>query len=168
MFFNLIKKLASVHPPLRPPGAVSEKQFNKFCIRCRQCAVVCPYDAIEIAHAEKGLSLGTPYIFPAKAPCYLCEDFPCINVCPTSALEQLRSKEDVKMGLAKIVTDNCFAYNGIVCRSCYERCPIYRKAISLKEELYPVVNNDYCVGCGICEHVCPTEPKSIIVLPADF
>ena len=27
------------------------------------------------------------------------------------------------------------------------------------------VDETKCVGCGLCEHVCPTEPASIRVVP---
>ena len=165
MLLEIRKKLSTIHDPLRPPGAVGEKHFEKKCIRCRKCAEVCPYDAIEMAHIDKGLQLGTPYIYAAKSPCYLCDDFPCIEACPTEALENISGKKEVKMGLAKIDTSTCFIYNGIYCISCYERCPIYREAITLKDGLYPVVHSENCVGCGICEHVCPTDPKSVLVFP---
>jgi ferredoxin len=28
--------------------------------------------------------------------------------------------------------------------------------------LLPELNNDICVGCGSCEHPCPTEPRKAI------
>lgn len=166
MLKELLERIASYREPLRPPGAVAEKEFLQKCIRCRKCMEICPYDSIKMAHSDKGLKLGTPYIFPSEIPCYLCDDFPCIEVCPTSALEKVGDKTEVKMGVAVIDTSVCFPYNGILCRACYERCPIYREAIILKSEIYPEVVKDQCVGCGICEQVCPTEPKSIFIISA--
>ena len=32
----------------------------------------------------------------------------------------------------------------------------------------PVVDNDYCVGCGKCERACVTEKAAITVLPQGF
>ena len=29
------------------------------------------------------------------------------------------------------------------------------------------VDEELCVGCGLCEHFCPTEPTSIRVQPRD-
>lgn len=161
--FNFLKKLADIRNPLRPPGAVDEAVFNDLCIRCRKCEEVCPYDSIKMAELAYGSRYGTPVIFPREIPCYFCDDLPCIDVCPTQALEQVADRLKVKMGIAKIDTSLCFAYNGILCRSCYERCPIYGQAITLERELYPVVHEDLCVGCGICEKVCPVTPVAIIV-----
>jgi len=163
MLLEFLDRISSLRYPLRPPGAVPEDEFLKKCIRCRKCEEACPYFSIRMAHDKWGLKMGTPFIYPQDIPCYLCEDFPCIQACPTNALEPVADKEEVAMGQAIISTDLCFAYNGILCRACYERCPIYNKAITLRDQLYPVVNTEYCVGCGICEQVCPTEPKAILI-----
>ncbi|MFZ0389198.1 MAG: 4Fe-4S dicluster domain-containing protein [Calditrichia bacterium] len=166
MSANWFKKLAAQQPPLRPPGAIEEARFEDQCIRCRQCEQVCPYGSIRISHGAGGLKTGLPVIYARQTPCYLCME--CPPVCPSHALLPLREKEKVKMGLAVLRQDTCLPYNGIICRACFERCPIYRKAITLKDELFPVVHESHCTGCGICEHVCPTEPASIVVNSAHF
>ena len=166
MLLELLNKLSSIRFPLRPPGAIEEDDFLKKCIRCRKCEEACPYFSIKMAHGEWGLKMGTPFIYPQDIPCYLCADWPCIDVCPTSALEPVESMEQVTMGQAIIDETICFAFNGIICRACYERCPIYTKAIILRDELFPEVIKEHCVGCGICEHVCPTNPKAIVVYSA--
>ena len=164
--FNLFKALADIRNPLRPPGAVDEDEFNQKCIRCRKCEEVCPYDSIKMTDLAYGARAGTPVIFPREEPCYLCDDLPCIDVCPTEALAPVENRKDIKMGVAKIDTSICFAYNGILCRACYERCPIYGEAITLEKELYPVVHEDLCVGCGICEKVCPVVPVAVTITSA--
>jgi NAD-dependent dihydropyrimidine dehydrogenase PreA subunit len=35
----------------------------------------------------------------------------------------------------------------------------------MDHELRPVVNEKKCVGCGVCEHVCPADPAAISVIP---
>ncbi|RMG21949.1 MAG: 4Fe-4S dicluster domain-containing protein, partial [Methanobacteriota archaeon] len=131
MLMKWLHKLASMHYPLRPPGAVSEDRFIQLCIRCRKCVEVCPFKSIKISHGFPGIDEGTPYIVPREIPCYLC--MKCPPVCPTGALKNNIKKEEVKMGIAAINQSTCMAYNGIICRACFERCPMYREAIILKD-----------------------------------
>ncbi|NUO80852.1 4Fe-4S dicluster domain-containing protein [candidate division KSB1 bacterium] len=148
--------------PLRPPGAVLEKEFVQRCIKCNKCAQVCPYGSIQMAHLHWGAGFGTPMIFARDMPCYVC--MKCPPVCPTGALDnRLTQKENVRMGTAAIDTEKCLPYSGVICRACFERCPIYREAITLKDEIFPQVHEDKCLGCGICEHVCPAEEAAITV-----
>jgi MauM/NapG family ferredoxin protein len=160
--FGVLRRVLDGPAPLRPPGAVPEREFLRRCIRCNKCAQVCPYGSIRMAHVEWGTRVGTPMIFPRTVPCYLC--MKCPPVCPTGALDNaLVEKEDARMGVAVIDESKCFAYNGIICRSCFERCPIYRRAITLRDEMFPEVLPEACVGCGVCEHVCPAEEGAITV-----
>ena len=69
------------------------------------------------------------------------------------------------MGTAVIDKKKCLAWQGTLCRSCYDDCPLYNEAIVMDEELRPVVNEKKCVGCGICENVCPLEAPAIVVKP---
>ena len=132
---------------LRPPGALPEEEFLATCARCGKCAEVCPVGCIKIAHGEKGLAIGTPYIVPIEAACKLC--MRCTHVCTTGALRHIK-KSEVRMGTAQIDT------------SCHTSCPQYNKAIWLEKNKYPTVNADYCTGCGMCEHVCIASPQKAI------
>ncbi|MCP4399093.1 MAG: 4Fe-4S dicluster domain-containing protein [bacterium] len=150
--------------PLRPPGAVKENEFIQRCIKCSKCAQVCPYDSITIFHLEAGRHFGTPGIMARETPCYLCME--CPSVCPSGALDNtLTDMRKVRMGLAVIDKDKCLPYMGVICRSCFDKCPLYREAITLEDERYPVVMKEHCTGCGICEHVCPAEEVAIRVQP---
>lgn len=158
---SLFVKPGSTHF-LRPPGAVGEAEFVRRCIKCNQCAAVCPYDSIRMAHLPYGLKFGTPVIEARSIPCYLCME--CPPVCPTGALRKdVTRKEAVRMGTAVIDPEKCLPYQGVICHACFERCPLFREAITLKEDLYPVVHEEICVGCGICENVCPAEEAAITV-----
>ena len=163
--WNWLKKLANQRAPLRPPGAVDEKEFLNLCIHCRKCELVCPYQSIQTADIAWGKKMGTPIIIPREIPCYLC--MKCPEVCPTGAL-QIVAKEEVNMGKAVIDTTICLPYQGIICRACFDRCPMYREAITLRDEIYPEVHEDKCVGCGICEHVCLAEHAAITVTSRHF
>lgn len=95
--------LKSDEPILRPPGAVSEEQFLKLCIKCGQCLQVCPYDSIFLEDIDGGASVGMAYIDPSKRGCYLCEAFPCMLACPTGALDHEHDNiKYVHMGMAVI------------------------------------------------------------------
>ncbi len=150
---------------LRPPGAVDEHEFIRRCIKCNKCIQICPYHSIIPAANSHGLKSGYPIIIPRETPCYVC--MKCPPVCPTGALDNaLQDKHRIAMGTAEIDQSLCLAYNGIICRACFERCPFYREAIVLEDEFYPVVQKDVCVGCGVCENVCPAEEGAIRVRSA--
>jgi MauM/NapG family ferredoxin protein len=148
--------------PLRPPGAVPEREFLRRCIKCNKCVQVCPYRSIRLEPLRAGRRFGTPTIDARAMPCYLCME--CPPVCPTGALDRgLTEKRDVRMGVAVIDEDLCLAFHGIICRTCFDRCPLFREAITMRDEMYPEVHEDVCVGCGICVHKC-VGPEGAIVI----
>ncbi|MBI9034275.1 MAG: ferredoxin-type protein NapG [Bacteroidales bacterium] len=175
---------------LRPPGALDEKMFLKACLKCGNCVTSCPYDTLVLAKPGDGKPLGTPYFEARKIPCYMCPDMPCIEACPSGALdfdlvtpkatETETPKPDInhaKMGVAIIDQKSCVAFWGIQCDACYRVCPLIDQAICLEYSrnertgkhafLRPQINTDVCTGCGKCEHACITERASIMILPRD-
>ncbi|MCL1852989.1 MAG: 4Fe-4S dicluster domain-containing protein [Peptococcaceae bacterium] len=159
------KTLVSQPSPLiRPPGTTSENHFLATCLRCGQCAQVCPCDALLLAGLETGLSAGTPYIVPRQQPCDLCME--CLNVCPTGAIVPVE-KEEAGMGLAVLDQDRCITWHGDVCKCCYARCPFFNKGIVLEDFARPVVDPEVCVGCGICEYVCILDPPAITIVKGE-
>lgn len=148
---------------LRPPGAQEESRFLSSCIRCGKCVQVCPYRSVKCASILDGLYvMGTPYIKPREIPCYIC--LKCPPVCPSGALDRkLRRQQDIKMGTAVIDKNTCLPWLGTLCRSCYENCPVFDEAIAMDDELRPVVDEKKCIGCGICENVCPVDQAAITV-----
>jgi ferredoxin-type protein NapG len=148
-------------PLIRPPGAVDEVSFLLKCTRCDLCSKACPHDAVKQAGAEKGSAMGTPVIIPEEQPCRMCEEFPCIAACPQEALVQAPF---YKIGTARITPVKCFAFNGQVCDYCHDCCPEKDKAIVM-EKGKPIVFEDKCTGCGICEFYCPAPGKAIRILP---
>ena len=128
--------------------------------------------------------MGTPFFDAREIPCYMCPDIPCVPVCPTGALDEDSVSTDgnldiniAQMGVAVVDPYACIAFWGIQCDACYRACPLLDEAIVLeysKNErtgkhafLKPVVVQDKCTGCGMCEHACITEKASIIVLPRE-
>lgn len=151
---ELAKEQVGTRRYLRPPGAVEELAFVSLCTRCDECIKVCPHMAIRGAGPDMGLSVGSPIIIPREKPCYLCEDFPCIKACKEGALIMPAKKEEVRMGLAKIDKGKCIAGDLFHCQSCVIACPIIG-AIEMVEGK-PVIHEELCTGCGLCESACLT------------
>jgi len=171
---------------LRPPGALDEKDFLATCIKCGMCVEACPFDTLKLAAPGDNKPIGTPYFTPRDVPCYMCTDIPCVPVCPTDALDIKKvSKPNgeldiniAQMGVAVVDTKNCIAFWGIQCDACYRACPLLDVAIKLDYEknartgkhafLKPIVDSDFCTGCGLCERACVTDKAAIFVLPREI
>lgn len=170
---------------LRPPGALREDDFLSTCIKCGMCVEACPFDTLHLAGPGDNKPLGTPFFEPRDIPCYMCNDIPCVPVCPTGALDESSVTTDDKldiniadMGVAVIDNKNCIAFWGIQCDACYRACPLLDKAIFIEYEknertgkhafMKPVIDTDYCTGCGLCEHACVTKKASITIVPSEL
>jgi ferredoxin-type protein NapG len=137
----------------------------------------CPYDTLRLAELGEPVTIGTPYFLARDIPCEMCEDIPCVQACPTGALDKnLTDISKSKMGLARIVdTEGCIAYQGLRCEVCFNVCPVQGKAITLEYKhnnrsgkhalLIPIVHSSDCTGCGKCEQACVMEEATIKVLP---
>jgi len=162
-----VDKFTKRVPLLRPPGAITERQFLQNCTRCDKCIHACPKDAIVKAPKKFGfLVMGTPYIDPIKNPCVMCDDLPCISACPDSALLPVDSPADVNMGYAILDKKKCQAYGDTFCQQCIIDCPI-PGAITQNQDQQPVFHKKICTGCGVCVRSCSTVniPVAIKVKP---
>ena len=182
---------------LRPPGALEESEFLKTCIRCGLCVDACKTRenlpvidgkkriTLELATAGDNAPMGTPFFIARTNPCYMCEDIPCMYICPTGALTPERcqnEKQEVaidyaKMGTAVIDPSSCIAFWGLQCTACYRACPEIDKAITIEwrknkrtgKHAYriPIVHEEACTGCGMCEEACVTEKAAIKIFPRE-
>jgi ferredoxin-type protein NapG len=147
---------------LRPPGAAKESQINQLCTRGGECVQACPAKCIKID--PTGLNGdGLPYIDADTSACVVCDGLYCMHVCPSGALVPT-SINDIDMGTAVWKEETCLRSSGRDCRICVDECPLGEMAIKLKDGLV-AVNPLGCIGCGICQQECPTNPKSIGVIP---
>ncbi len=151
-------------PRLRPPGAVEESRFAETCQRCGKCVEVCPARAI-VPVDESLPDASTPVIDPDRAACVVCDGLQCTHVCPSGALRPLQEAAQIRMGLAEVYPTLCVRAEGEACTICVDRCPLGEQAIRFDDEGPPTVLQPGCVGCGVCQLYCPTDPKAIIVLP---
>ncbi len=181
---------------LRPPAAIDEEDFLSACIKCGLCAEACKnretnteingmqkQGTIQMAKGGDQKMIGTPFLIPRETPCYMCDDIPCVPVCPSGALDKslvsnLKKELDInkaKMGLAVVHKESCIANWGLQCDACYRACPLLGEAITIELKqnertgkhalMLPIVNDDACTGCGLCEKACVTEKPAIFVLP---
>jgi ferredoxin len=138
---------------------------------------VCPQVGLHPAAFEAGLAgLWTPLLRPRLGYCeYHCTL--CGQVCPTGAIRRLNPGEKYKViiGLAWFDSMRCLplAY-ATPCIVCEEHCPTSPKAIMLSDATVvsatgavravrqPKIDPVKCIGCGICEYVCPVEGTAAV------
>ncbi|MFQ6040372.1 MAG: 4Fe-4S binding protein [Candidatus Poribacteria bacterium] len=163
------------HPSrlIRPPGALAEEQFKTACIRCGECMKVCRTNVLHPTLFEAGFEgFLTPRLIPRKKGqteeggcpkfCNLCT-----LVCPTNALKKLtlQEKQQFRLGLANLYHNKCHAWAwNTPCRVCYDYCPYYAIRLEKIDGMHrPIVDYEKCIGCGVCEHVCPIEGSAILI-----
>lgn len=175
-FNNRGKKGLLKNTVIRPPGALREDQFVDTCVRCGNCMKVCITNGLQPCLLESGIEgIWTPQLVPEIGYCeYQCTL--CGEVCPTGAIARLPVKEKMKtrLGIAEIDRSLCIAWaQNKECIVCEEHCPVADKAIKTEEKtvngkriFLPSVDQDLCVGCGICQNKCPVTPiRAIRVNP---
>ena len=161
-----LDSLGTSEPPpkwLRPPGALPESAFLETCSRCAACVRVCPVQCIKIdSTAARGG--GAPFIDADITACLVCDGLYCMHACPTNAL-QITPLARIDMVTAVWHPQSCVRGQGEDCTICIDHCPIGTHAIELKgTDVH--VHPTGCIGCGVCQHDCPTHPKSIVVIPS--
>lgn len=153
---------------LVPPGAKSLKNFQQRCTGCQLCISKCPNnvlrpskDLLHLMQPEMSFEKGA-----CRVECTLCSD-----VCPAGAIEKITKEEKtaIKIGTAHWVKQNCVVTKDKhECGNCARHCPafaIFMVPINPQDEnslKIPSVNENKCIGCGMCEYVCPSRPYSAI------
>ncbi len=155
---------------LRPPGALPEEAFQSTCSRCGQCVSVCPASCIMLDVEAPNASDSLPHIIARESACTACASIACTNACPTGALTPLHHISQISLGLAIVNHDTCLRTATATspakdCRQCITPCPIGETAIGI-DQLGQIQIRPGCIGCGLCEQSCPTDPTSIYVDPS--
>ncbi len=137
---------------IRPPGSLREPEFLNRCIRCGQCARVCPTNVIQPDITGAGLEgLWTPVLNmrTGSSGCQMnCTA--CSHICPTAAIRPISLEEKlgrgdfektgpIRIGTAFIDRGRCLPWAmDKPCIVCQENCPVSPKAIFVKESFTTV------------------------------
>ena len=149
---------------LRPPGALAdERDFLSACERCGKCAEACPYDVIKQLGPGAGKAENTPFIEPEENPCRWCASMDCVNACPSGALSFGPDQSIRPIGKAVLDLTSCLTQQGILCDACAVVCPSEVGAI-LMVQRKPQLDEDCCVGCGLCAFHCASTPSSLKIV----
>ena len=163
---NKASRLVQLPPKIplsiRPPGALPEQRFRETCSRGGECVSACPARAIKLDRSGmKGN--GAPYIDVDEMPCVLCDGLYCMHACASGALMPVALVE-IDMGIAQWKQETCLRSNGQDCAICVDKCPLGSAAIEMIDGKIRV-HESGCTGCGVCQHECPTAPRSIVIQP---
>ena len=175
--------------PVRPPGSVPEREFLEICIRCGECFKACPNNVLQPEGFLQGLEgLWTPQVQADWAGCESSCNA-CGQVCPTGAIRALplQEKRVARMGLAIVNEATCLPYAGTeACDLCVQECHAagyhaieYAQVGTEVDDsglpiegtglLAPVVLEDLCVGCGLCQTRCyaiNVKDRKVLVVSA--
>ncbi len=137
---------------IRPPGSLSEPEFLNRCIKCGQCARVCPTNVIQPDEWKSGIEgLWTPTLnFRAGSSGCQMNCVACGHICPTAAIRPISLEEKlgrgpfekagpIRIGTAFIDRGRCLPWAmDKPCIVCQETCPVSPKAIFVKESFVTV------------------------------
>ena len=157
--------------PVSPPGSVSIAHFTSLCTACHLCVSTCPSRVLVpsfLAYGFQGM-MQPQQDFQTSHCNFDCTV--CAQVCPSGAILPLAKerKNRTQVGAAKFIKGNCVVFtDNTNCGACSEHCPT--KAVHMvpylsqseKKLVIPEVNATVCIGCGGCEHACPTIPYKAI------
>lgn len=130
---------------------------NRMCIGCHACTVACKSEhnvpigvnRTHVKYIEKGVFPNSTREFSVHR-CNHCEDAPCVEICPTTALH---TRAD---GIVDFDNDRC-----IGCKSCMQACPY--------DALYIDPDTNTAAKCNYCAHRIDGgyEPACVIVCPVE-
>jgi Fe-S-cluster-containing dehydrogenase component len=128
---------------------------NRRCIGCHACSVACKAEhevplgvaRTWVKYVEKGLFPETRRTFQVTR-CNHCDDAPCVEICPTSALFRRHD------GIVDFDGGRC-----IGCKACMQGCPY--------DALYIDPHTETAAKCNFCAHKVEVglEPPCVTVCP---
>jgi ferredoxin len=157
--------------PVTPPGSLAIEHFTANCTACQLCVSSCPTKVLQPTFFEYGIAgiLQPKMDFNVSYCNYDCVI--CTEICPSGAILPLRLEEKklTQLGKAKFFRDDCIVVTKKKdCAACSEHCPTKAVNMILTEGLMlPEVKDSICIGCGACEHACPTIPRKAIYVESN-
>lgn len=149
-----------------PPASLESPQFETLCLRCGNCISTCPTNIIKRnVSPNSWYKWMTPKVDFTDSYC-LSDCNQCGTVCPSGAISPftLAAKKQLVLGKAEIELKNCLLQIPEECDRCKSACDY--DAIQMLETnnglVLPIVNQDRCVGCAACMHICPEEIINIV------
>jgi len=128
---------------------------NRRCIGCHACSVACKAEhevplgvaRTWVKYVEKGVFPETRRTFQVTR-CNHCDDAPCVEICPTTALFRRRD------GIVDFDGGRC-----IGCKACMQGCPY--------DALYIDPQTETAAKCNFCAHKVEVglEPPCVTVCP---
>ena len=128
---------------------------NRRCIGCHACSVACKAEhevplgvaRTWVKYVEKGVFPETRRTFQVTR-CNHCDDAPCVEICPTTALFRRRD------GIVDFDGNRC-----IGCKACMQGCPY--------DALYIDPQTETAAKCNFCPHKVEVglEPPCVTVCP---
>ena len=128
---------------------------NRRCIGCHACSVACKAEhevplgvaRTWVKYVEKGVFPETRRTFQVTR-CNHCDDAPCVEICPTTALFRRRD------GIVDFDGRRC-----IGCKACMQGCPY--------DALYIDPHTETAAKCNFCAHKVEVglEPPCVTVCP---
>lgn len=151
-----------------PAGSISLKNFTDHCTACQLCVSVCPNQVLQPSSSL--LTLMQPQMQFDKGYCRP-ECNKCSEVCPAGAIRPLsvEDKSSVQIGHAVVDLSLCVVNtDDVKCGNCARHCPagairlVKKNPEDENSPRIPAVNEERCIGCGACEHLCPARPVPAI------
>ena len=161
------KKAPKRQTLVTPPGSMSIRHLEKHCTACQLCVSSCPNNVLR--PSTDFMKLMQPVMSFERGYCRP-ECTRCSEVCPAGAIKPISREEKttIHVGHAVWIKENCVVLrDGVSCGNCARHCPTGAILMIDYEGpngtvQVPAVDENKCIGCGACEHLCPARPFSAI------
>lgn len=162
------KKIPDRATPLSPPGSKSLRHLTVHCTGCQLCITACANHVLR--PSGRLMTLMQPEMSYERGYCRP-ECTRCAEVCPAGAFHPISTadKSATQIGHAVWIPKNCVVLTDDVnCGNCARHCPtgaiqmVPGDVNDTASRLIPAVDEERCIGCGACEHLCPARPFSAI------